>query len=249
MTLERGPLNQSSKASSLEKQFVLNEKEKAVIEELEQPIIHIVERLSDHIEAGDYSLILGDDASGRIPTIMVAKIIQAIYKHNGRTTPLVRFLAGGKGLDLKNEENKEHALSLHIGRMLETMKKEKIPPGKCLIVTDTLHSGETVQSFANALEENDMGFEVASVGTTGSKAEEYEKLWNTRVAIGMQVVPTIDSRTDATARALKGVDKNREDLFAIPGLKEEEPIASAARIYAKEIAAKIAKQYIEKHEQ
>lgn len=64
------------------------------IENLEYPIRDILEKMLPNIERGEYDLIIGIDASGRIPTIIMEKFIKHVYSKNRISLPDIRFMAG-----------------------------------------------------------------------------------------------------------------------------------------------------------
>src|SRR3989344_8140945 len=75
-----------------------------VVEDLREPIENILIELMPDIETGAYSTIIGDDASGRVPTIILANVMKSIYELKGYPPPTVRFLAGSTGLRSEKKE-------------------------------------------------------------------------------------------------------------------------------------------------
>lgn len=56
------------------------------VAELELPNKIIIEKIQSRIEAGEYGLIIGDDASGRIPTLILGNFIKKISEQKGLPT-------------------------------------------------------------------------------------------------------------------------------------------------------------------
>ena len=68
------------------------------VSDLEEPIKRILKDILPNIERGDYQLIVGDDASGRIPTLIIDRFIKKVYKKMGFDTPQTIFFAGSRFL-------------------------------------------------------------------------------------------------------------------------------------------------------
>ena len=74
---------------------------------LEKPAKVILEKILGNIERGEYDLIIGADASGRVPTLVFKKFIDYVYKKLGYQTAKTIFLAGaGMGLKTASEKYK-----------------------------------------------------------------------------------------------------------------------------------------------
>src|SRR3990167_7175602 len=77
------------------------------IDRLEKPTEVILEKILGNIERGEYDLIIGADASGRVPTLVFKKFIDYVYKKLGYQTAKTIFLAGaGMGLKTASEKYK-----------------------------------------------------------------------------------------------------------------------------------------------
>jgi len=66
------------------------------IAELREPIQNLLEQLRDKIDKGEYGVIIGDDASGRIPALILDNVIKSVYQDKGYTKPKTIFFAGSK---------------------------------------------------------------------------------------------------------------------------------------------------------
>src|SRR3989344_5225669 len=66
--------------------------EAEAIEELREPLAGMVRELKNDLAEGSYDLIIGDDASGRLPAIVIGNIAQSLAKQTHREPPTVRFL-------------------------------------------------------------------------------------------------------------------------------------------------------------
>lgn len=77
LSAEKGPGIESPKISSLR-----------------EPFQKIFLKLQESIDSGEYNLIIGDDASGRIPALVVRNFIKEVYAKRGYPKPATRFFAG-----------------------------------------------------------------------------------------------------------------------------------------------------------
>lgn len=73
------------------------------IADLEAPLRRIIEQLKERLKRGDYGLIIGDDASGRIPAIILGNFIKKISEQNGLNGPETIFIPGGLNKDKAEE--------------------------------------------------------------------------------------------------------------------------------------------------
>jgi len=64
------------------------------IAHVEEPMKRIFEQISANFEKGEYDLMIGIDASGRIPALILFKLASHIYKKSGYPAPMFRFIAG-----------------------------------------------------------------------------------------------------------------------------------------------------------
>ena len=73
--------------------------------ELKEPIENILTKLSDKIESGYFNAIVGEDASGRIPALIIGRIISERYKKNSLSSPDLKFVAGSSYIEDYSEES------------------------------------------------------------------------------------------------------------------------------------------------
>src|SRR3989344_9337060 len=96
----------SEPGPSTERVFSLTSQEKEALLGLEDPLANILEKLRPELERGEYRLIIGDDASGRIPTRIVGEVIKKLSEERGFPRPLVRFIAGSTFMDQNRRSEK-----------------------------------------------------------------------------------------------------------------------------------------------
>jgi len=126
------------------------------INDLEDYIFKLTEKLKENIDNDEYDTLIGDDASGRIPTLVLREIINRRREemHPGEKVGgiVTKFIAGGRGYswDEKKREN--------LKPVLEKIKKDI--HRKALVVTEHMrHSG--IAKMAEALDEAEINFDLA----------------------------------------------------------------------------------------
>src|SRR3989344_3347988 len=208
-----------------------------VIEDLRDPIENILVELMPKIEAGAYSTIIGDDASGRIPTIILANVVKSVYELKNHPLPVVRFLAGSTGLN----EEKEEVISGKTERLMQQVEKirhtvtQHSEPKKVLVVTDIIETGESIRTLLKALDQNDWSADVASIGGSDKTAiQTLSNHWRTRVICGGWKGPMIYK-----FKELSGVQKEHDKLFAVPHPEAEGEIVRYGREQARKMAGEL----------
>ncbi len=192
------------------------------IAELREPIQTLLEKLRDKIDNGEYNLIIGDDASGRIPTLIFEKIIRNIYRERGFKSPDTIFIAGsgqaGIGQEDKTQKLKELFSKYKKGkRILKPERKEDLTKIKALVITDVIQTGKSLQPLGTALKENKIDLDIATVGRwfLSDWQIAYEERLGGKIYSGGELgAPSIYQKSE-----LSGVVKNPKDVFAEP-LKE-----------------------------
>ena len=236
--------------SKKEPKYELSDGEAAAIKELHLPIEKIIKELLPNIERGEYSVILGDDASGRIPTLIIGEIIEAVYKDRDMMSPLIKFIAGSTFFTESELERhtKQRLVQDHIAKIKKEVNRND---WKALIVTDTIDLGRSMDVLMKGLQENGLTADIATIGiVTSSSGSNLESKWGTKVVCGMFGKPMIySSAIFGGGGELSGVRKNPKDLFSTP-LKEHKSNQqeiqrklNKARALAHEIAVSIIAKY------
>src|SRR3989344_5101667 len=136
--------------NKVEKRKISNEG----IARLEVPIKRILEQILPSIEAGEYGLIIGDDASGRIPALIISHFVGEIYKRKGHHPAPTIFLAGGRHLSSSEKEPKKNKIKEY----LKHRSFEPISHNKILYVTEAIKNlADTSEKHISSLEDKFKG--------------------------------------------------------------------------------------------
>ncbi len=198
--------------------------ESMAIGELHAPLRNIFVQLHEHIDKGDYQLIIGDDASGRTPTLIVEKALKKISQTRGLPEPKVLFFAGSRAMEMAKEiKAKKEGIVKEIDRAERNWKKDW-DHTRALIVTDTIGTGVSLKPLCDALKEYNISYDIATIGLMGNR-ETLGKFLGGRVVDGdsSRSIPLIYSSPQS------GVRKNPLDIFSKPLAKHyKEMIAEAS---------------------
>lgn len=232
----------------------LDEKEHihTVISALREPILKMIKPVLANIEAGDYQVLIGDDASGRIPALIVRTVISGIYAKNGHQNIQTRFIAGTRGYrncppykKVFIEKNEKVAQYIQdISASIPNMKN-------ALIVTDTIASGKSLTPVVESLKKSGIIYDILTVGDEiGS--DKYNDMVIKRLGrpffSGQHKTPLIYSEP-----SISGVEKDPKNLHAIPTIKNifspEDSIHERKKIaLAREEAKKVASDILASYE-
>ncbi len=152
------------------------------IADLENYMFRLTEKLKENIDNDEYDTLIGDDASGRIPTLVLREVINERRKetHPGEEIENIttKFIAGGKGHSW-NDEKREN-----LKPILEKIKKDI--QHKALVVTEHMHHSG-VAKMTEALNEAGINFDLAVLSSLHSKEEHIKDnpiLGEKRIYIG-----------------------------------------------------------------
>lgn len=134
------------------------------IAEIEPAMIFLVKQLKEKIDGGEYDTLISDDVGGRIPTLILRKIIK---KHNPEKKLGTFFIASGKTYLPTPANAKKYE------QLQEYLKKVTDKTKKALVVTQFIFTGETLIRLADALKEAGVNdFDMATVDAMPHFEEE-----------------------------------------------------------------------------
>lgn len=125
------------------------------IAEIEPAMVSLVKQLKEKVESGEYDTLISDDVGGRIPALILKKIIK---QHSPDQKLETFFIASGKTyLPTSADKEKYERLQEHLKKITDKTKK-------VLVVTQFIFTGKTLIRLVDALEEAGVNdFDIATV--------------------------------------------------------------------------------------
>jgi len=143
--------SKESRHESLNRGFRFKE-----IAEIEPGTTSIIEQLKDKIDKGEYDTLLSDDVGGRIPTLVLRKILKTRRPDKKLET---FFIASGQTYIPRKSEQEEDYEELQ-----DHLKKIAKKSTHALLVTQFIHAGSTIMNLSRALKDAGLkNFDVAAV--------------------------------------------------------------------------------------
>lgn len=193
-----------------EKQPVINSEKSAQeytykeIENLEPLALNVVRQLKEAIEKNEYDLIIGDDRSGRLPALILGKIINKYHSDNKSIKTI--FIAGGNSGSWSEE--KQDRIVEHIKGVAANLKK-------ALFVTESIGLGGGTISFIESLEKANLDFGIVCF-EPGFDADYYNALdefSRHKFVIGRQKSKSEDYVTHRIIGSFTGVHKVEKNIL------------------------------------
>jgi hypothetical protein len=183
-----------------------------VAEGIKASIEKILGQIKEQISQGEYSLILGDDCSGRIPAEIIYQTIKRVYEKKGYDKPRITFATSVRD-DVKGE---------HSQLIADHLKTHGYGSGggeKALIVTESMTSGASVKVLTRAVEELGYRWDVATLNRyepfywpDKSFWEKLKEIFQKKSNVGRIIEGIPDSNRYVMDRPdLAGVEKKYDD--------------------------------------
>jgi adenine/guanine phosphoribosyltransferase-like PRPP-binding protein len=200
-----------------------HEEKKEVIEypevaELEQPIKRIFDQLRERINSRTYPLLIGLDASGRIPALIIHEALGQVYGRKGFTKPEIFFCAGFRAASSEEVKIKKGAeLKEKITKFIQQRNVGLEKGKRVLIVEDAIGKGGSTSPIIQVLNEMGYAVDVAAMGYIESadqirvegKGKKSGVVLDVKVAIGQKGNPRIYDTP-----CLAGVMKHPGSVFS-----------------------------------
>ncbi len=119
-------------------------------------------QLAPNINTGTYTVILGEDVSGRIPALIIRRVINEIYQRLGFPPLTTFFFAGYKSVSLQTTERETKKQFEDLVRRNNFPKKTSTE--KALVVTDVVKNGDHLCHYLDVLNDLGINFDVATIG-------------------------------------------------------------------------------------
>ena len=232
----------------------LEYREEVAIKEMRIPLRNIMNEIGAEAEKGAYPLIIGDDASGRLPTLAMKRILDSFCKEKGLPLPETRFVTGSKRLSPEELQAKKSKLAEFFDETIdgELLSRLSAPGAKVLIMSDVVDTGTSLDPVIEELKARNIGYQVVSLSLLYENRQPMlEKKWGEgNYTTGDVGLPYLFGM-----QTISGVKKQPEELFSTPfkdpRYSEEEKTEiqrqiNAARQMTDEVADGVYKEWREK---
>lgn len=121
-----------------------------------------ITQLQDKIKNHEYSVVVGDDISGRLPALVIYGLLKRIYKKDGVDQPKILFFKGKRWFseNKKKEEWKKNLIEELKDIKEKAFIKEK---EKTLLVTEYIQNNNTILNFMEPLYKSGLPYDVLSL--------------------------------------------------------------------------------------
>lgn len=119
--------------SSFFKELSEEDKTKESIEEITPALLSLAEGLSEQLKHGHYDFIIGDDGSGRLPTLFVNDLAQLEQDRSGIPKPPLAFIK------VDRFDDNSDVVRTYLRELLSGHRVKRL-----LFVTDLVMSNDTV---------------------------------------------------------------------------------------------------------
>lgn len=187
--------------------------------EMREPLKNLARQLRERINEGKFDLIIGDDASGRLPALVLGEFITKVYDKHGRPHPKRMFFAGAGSKQVSPLTDEQ--MVVKEDQLVDFLAEHE--PGKsALVVTELIKSAKGLKPLINALERNNIDCEMASLLVdvkdvrTEKKSDGDVKKTSKSVPVHFGRIIRDGSLPSIYRAEISGVYKNPKDLFAKP---------------------------------
>lgn len=129
------------------------------METVEYAMAEMVMQLKDSIDASEFDMLISDEAGGRVPTLILRKIIKLV--HPDKPSITTRFIAAGDALTRADEQQ-----LVKLQEVLQKVSKETEGP---LVVTQYWNGGRASSLFLKQLKKAG----IHNIGFAALAANEY----------------------------------------------------------------------------
>jgi hypoxanthine-guanine phosphoribosyltransferase len=170
------------------------------IGELEKSFVALLEELKEGIDENRWPVLISDDGGGRIPTLVLRKIIEA----RTGSAPQTFFIAGGSYTPEFEDSEKEAAFVEYLKEI-----KKKVGEARVLLTTQYIESGKSMLKIVYRMKQ--VGFQNVEIAAL-STARHYASIQDFKVYSASPRQETLKNRHEF----LTGVDKDYKNYQPYP---------------------------------
>ncbi len=130
------------------------------VDAIQNGMSRVLKQIWPAVEAGEFGVIVGDDTSGRIPALILSKVVNTWNREHGRPRIPVVFVPG------TNKEEYRDALQQAFDKRRHLLRNVD-RSSRALIVTEGITSGHSIASIGNLLQEEGFSWDVAALDGSG----------------------------------------------------------------------------------
>lgn len=175
---------------------------------------NLMEELIPAIRKHPYAMIIGDDAGGRLPTLVIHEVMDELCRRHGIPRPAVRFYAGGRrGNSTALEEEAYRKIGEDLQRKVKDLKG-----GRILLTTEYMSGGLSMDYMASVLKSLGVDFDIAALSLAHMRYDPYGR----GDSEGHDIVPNL--RGVHIYGGLFGVEEAHplfHDVSAISGVRKD----------------------------
>ncbi len=189
------------------------------IEELREPIQEIIKQLRSKIEKGEYGYVVGDDASGRIPALIVSSFLKKVYEEKGLGSPKTFFFATGRSNTTDVNDWKLAEIAKSVEDFFET-NPDNNRNNKVLLVSEYIATGQSLGIICDALKKEKIAYDIATVSSAfPDDVEDTQDRLGATIYDGVySSLPSVYSNLPSvySKKYISGVqkDKNEKRIFS-----------------------------------
>jgi len=167
-------------------------------------------KISESIMNQEYDIIIAEDASGRIPGLLIHEAMKKFYASKEAEQELkLFFIAGSKNVDSK--KGKKDKISEYIS---EVVSKSHLPDKKFLVVTDVIIEGESLKPLTSSLKDLNIQYDILTLGIGRTLQSHGGHVYSLNQELG----PVNDAKLGIPEifdkRELSGVVKNPNEIHS-----------------------------------
>lgn len=119
----------------------------------------LIKELTPAIRNHEYNVVVGDDASGRIPARVISGLMKEVYEEDEVHLPKIKFLAGGRHRRLTEEFGNK--LDDYFYKLVSEKKIK--PQDKILLVTEHMDSGTSEAQIIRTVKKAGLDCDIAAL--------------------------------------------------------------------------------------
>lgn len=168
--------------------------------------------IAEHVMLKEYDIILAEDASGRLPGLLMYEAMKKFYQKDELKEKInLFFLAGSK--NATNKKDKEEKILDYFNN---TISKSHSPDKRILLITDVIMEGKSLVPLIESLKKINIKYDILTLGL--GRSIRYHNFENQVSILKKELgnmnearigIPEIFDRSD-----LSGVKKNPNEIIS-----------------------------------